>query len=824
MPSTISIRFLVISVCFITLCSCGSDSQKNPVEEKEILQNALTLERVNPVSLDVGETFHNTASGLGGGEISYTSSNEEIASVDENGIVTAKEVGNTIITATQAADEIYLQATSSYEVKVGFTANAWIGENKTTLDVPTGTEGIQLYRTKNLDCDFINNFNCNAGLLDFLTPGTLTDNLTTLGNKTAYHFTNSNKSKGLNINLPLDELSGKKGASTLSFNNKIWIIGGYDARSDYFRDAHADVWSTVDGINWKLELTEAPFGRLNDARSIIFDDKIWLIGGMLSINRYSEAESLKIWTSNDGVTWDEVENNFPFEEHTKYLFEFDQKLWAVTKNFDDDLINLWSSDKGEQWTKHESNILLEELNSNIIELNGKLIALGLRGDVWYSEDGTEWNKESITVTRLNPDLNHYFPTGDIFKFKNKIFNIDWDTSIVWYSEDGIQWVEFDLINPRFSNLDHGTFFEHKGYFWNISGGHGNDPSSINQVFISSNGLEWSELKHEEAPFQRASNIVSYGDQILLLGGFASYNDTESALDIYSSNNGFNWELVSQKAEFGLRRDFKTVEYLNKLWIFGGTEYLVDTHTSVKRNDIWFSSDGIAWEKSTAVLPVDLTISGHFELITFNEKLWMFFVNDNSESPNNHPVQVWSTNDLSDWTKEAEFNIDSSSRVDITVFNDQLWFQAGEISNLDDWGYGIDNLFYSLDGKTWTKVNTQFPSIPGHRTDLIFMSFNDQLVAIGADRYEHDKPYILVSTNGFDWDVTEELNSNLSARHVGTKYLIKDNQLWVFGESMAGGGGLSGRSIGMNPRPIIWRSSDLDNWERGVKFRVNLFEK
>ena len=68
-----------------------------------------------------GGTLDNPATNdrTDGGNVTYTSSNEQIATVDENGTVTAKKVGTATITATAAAvDGKYAEATASYELKV----------------------------------------------------------------------------------------------------------------------------------------------------------------------------------------------------------------------------------------------------------------------------------------------------------------------------------------------------------------------------------------------------------------------------------------------------------------------------------------------------------------------------------------------------------------------------------------------------------------------------------------------------------------------------------------------------------------------------------
>jgi len=75
------------------------------------------------VNLIAGDSLGNIAGGASKGPISYASSNTEIATVNESGVVTAKAPGTAIITETIAADQFYAAASASYTVNVKALAN-----------------------------------------------------------------------------------------------------------------------------------------------------------------------------------------------------------------------------------------------------------------------------------------------------------------------------------------------------------------------------------------------------------------------------------------------------------------------------------------------------------------------------------------------------------------------------------------------------------------------------------------------------------------------------------------------------------------------------
>ena len=81
----------------------------------------LTFEKTGDQSLTYGETLANPATNksAGGGEVTYSSSDPNVATVDENGVVTAKNVGTTTISASAAAvDGKYSEAKATYQLTV----------------------------------------------------------------------------------------------------------------------------------------------------------------------------------------------------------------------------------------------------------------------------------------------------------------------------------------------------------------------------------------------------------------------------------------------------------------------------------------------------------------------------------------------------------------------------------------------------------------------------------------------------------------------------------------------------------------------------------
>ena len=68
--------------------------------------------------------------------------------------------------------------------------------------------------------------------------------------------------------------SRRDGHTSVVFDNKIWVLGGYDGK--YYRN---DVWYSSDGENWTRATKNAGWSGRYGHTSVVFDNKIWVLGG-----------------------------------------------------------------------------------------------------------------------------------------------------------------------------------------------------------------------------------------------------------------------------------------------------------------------------------------------------------------------------------------------------------------------------------------------------------------------------------------------------------------------------------------------------------------
>jgi hypothetical protein len=130
---------------------------------------------------------------------------------------------------------------------------------------------------------------------------------------------------GTSTNLP-----GRIFPGTVVFRDKIWLIGGYDTRR-FFND----VWSSSDGAQWLREVENAGFTPRSGMGLVVYKDRLWLLGGgvidgMPNNNPDSQNE---IWSTADGKQWTKHDSRLPLMAGGTAVV-FDDELWLVGANRD----------------------------------------------------------------------------------------------------------------------------------------------------------------------------------------------------------------------------------------------------------------------------------------------------------------------------------------------------------------------------------------------------------------------------------------------------------------------------------------------------------
>lgn len=160
------------------------------------------------------------------------------------------------------------------------------------------------------------------------------------------------------------------------FKNRMWVLGG---TSDFYQNNDTtlmnDVWSSLDGKEWELELANAPWSKRTHGQAVVFDNKIWIIGGgQRSPKAIAEND---VWCSEDGVNWMQVTP----------AAQWKPRMWFSSIVYRDRIWVLGG------WSKENGNF----------------------GDVWYSKDGRDWTEFKSDISWIKRHEH------SAFVFKDKIW-------------------------------------------------------------------------------------------------------------------------------------------------------------------------------------------------------------------------------------------------------------------------------------------------------------------------------------------------------------------------------------------------------------------
>jgi len=212
----------------------------------------------------------------------------------------------------------------------------------------------------------------------------------------------------------------------------IWLIGGDPIQGHY----QNDVWNTQDGLKWSRVASNPPWSDRILHYTVVHNGRMWVIGGqkvdtiVKSHIRWDKpAEDVfynDVWSSEDGITWRLETENAPWEPRGKIGGGAvkDGFIWLLGGGtyYRQYFPEVWRSADGRNWEKvlaytpwypryyHDVAVF----DDRLWVLGGVSRPTGNRNDVWYSTDGLNWY-ECLDVP-LPP--RH---AASVFVFKNSLW-------------------------------------------------------------------------------------------------------------------------------------------------------------------------------------------------------------------------------------------------------------------------------------------------------------------------------------------------------------------------------------------------------------------
>jgi hypothetical protein len=159
-----------------------------------------------------------------------------------------------------------------------------------------------------------------------------------------------------------------------------------------------DIWSTADGVSWRLEVAIAPFGARVAGRVATLNGRVWLAGGGDDLNQFHTD----VWSSADGINWrQDVVNDLRMRRYEHQLTAFKGRLWMTagrdtTYGESRDLLSsadgvTWRTEPAPNWSARTSHAAAA-FGDHLYLFGGEGVSFeeDRENEFWRTDDGVTW--------------------------------------------------------------------------------------------------------------------------------------------------------------------------------------------------------------------------------------------------------------------------------------------------------------------------------------------------------------------------------------------------------------------------------------------------
>jgi hypothetical protein len=279
--------------------------------------------------------------------------------------------------------------------------------------------------------------------------------------------------------------------------------------------------------SWVQETATAGWSARGGHASVVFDNRIWVIGGADSAVRRD------VWSSTDGVSWSQVTANAPWAaRYVHQVVVFNNLLWLMS-GYDGTYAyrDVWHSSNGTNWTQGNTAGWSARYLTTAVVFNNRMWVMGgydssgPRNDVWSTADGSNWTQETSAAG--------------------------------WTARGGHTATVYD------------------GRLW-VMGGYSN--THHRDVWSSSNGVNWTqETATADWPVRAGHSAGVVNNRLWVMGG---YNGSVFANDVWYTTDGSSWTQQTSSAGWAARSVHSMVTHNDKLFLMGGNS------SAGLRRDVW----------------------------------------------------------------------------------------------------------------------------------------------------------------------------------------------------------------------------------------------
>lgn len=276
---------------------------------------------------------------------------------------------------------------------------------------------------------------------------------------------------------------------------------------------------SYDKIGWRRVVESAEFSGRDVSRPIQFAGYLWLSNGY----RDSQTVARDLWKSKEGLKWELVKANTPYDAYAG-IAAFKGALYAAKTT-------VWKSQNGKDWVQINSSGPIQDKDAlpHLLELQGQLFLFD-EDRVWLSNDGVKWTRQpnapygsrsryAITVYK-----NAIYVMGGAKQDKSRnyvgAFYPDWVSyNDVWKTKDGRRWERVASRTP-WTNRMWPSAVAHKGKLVLVGGFDNINKVNLGDTWISDDGEKWCRLNSTQLKGRHWPSLFSRGDDVILAAGNA----------------------------------------------------------------------------------------------------------------------------------------------------------------------------------------------------------------------------------------------------------------------------------------------------------------
>jgi len=271
------------------------------------------------------------------------------------------------------------------------------------------------------------------------------------------------------------------------------------------------------------------------------------------------------------------------------------------------------------------------------------------------------------------------------------------------------------------------------------------------VWVSEDeGVTWTEILESGgsdhwAPRAYFQSVVK-GNAMYVLGGQDFGIMSNFFSDVWSSEDGVEWNLLTEDAGWAGRAGLRAVTFNEEIFIFGGSQFddaaIIpgEAPPRIYYNDVWKSADGATWQEMTGNAPwapragAVVVVKDDYMYLLGGEAGFLCEPQPDCELP--YFNDVWRSQDGANWelvTESAGWSPRPGHQCAVSFENIVCWGGFGLPNNpMDVW--------VSPDGATWEQVSDSpwdAESAEDIKYDFEGIAVGDVIYTFGGDRETFD---------------------------------------------------------------------------------------